>query len=105
MPIALKRLADARRDIAEAMRWYEDRKPGLGYRFLDEVEVAISSLPETWMQHSKRFKEARRLNLPTFPYAVWYEAKTEAIEIFAVMHHRRNPTLVQRRYGDSHKPI
>lgn len=102
MPIALKRLPDARRDIAAAMRWYEDQKPGLGYRFLDEVNEAITSLRDKATQHSKRFENARRLNLQTFPYAVWYEAKENSVEIFAVLHHARDPRLVQERYQPGH---
>ena len=102
MPIALKRLPDARRDIAEAMRWYENQKPGLGYRFLEEANEVITSLRNTATQHSKRFENARWLNLPTFPYAVWYEAKENSVEIFAVLHHARNPRLVQERYQAGH---
>lgn len=102
MPIALKRLPDARRDIAEAMRWYENQKPGLGYQFLEEVNEAMNSLRDKATQHGKRFENARRLNLPTFPYAVWYEAKENSVEAFAVLHHARNPRVAQQRYQAGH---
>lgn len=80
------------------MRWYEDQHPGLGYRFLQEVNEAITSLRDKALQHRKRFENARCLNLPTFLYAVGYEAKENAVAIFAVLHHARNPRLVQERY-------
>jgi plasmid stabilization system protein ParE len=98
MGIALKRLPDARCDIAEAMRWYEDQKPGLGYRFLKEVDEAVNSPREKAFQQSKRFENARRLNLPNFLYAVWYEVKENSVEVFAILHHARNPRLARERY-------
>ena len=98
MPIALKRLPDAVRDIAEAGLWYEDQEPGLGGRFYDEVEELINALPETALHHRKRFANVRRANLPTVPYAVFYEVKQEVIEILAVLHGARHPRLARRRH-------
>jgi plasmid stabilization system protein ParE len=98
MPIALKRLPDAVRDIAEAGLWHEDQEPGLGSRFYDEVEEVINSLPETALHHRKRFANVRRANLPTFPYAVFYEVKQQVVEIFAVLHGARHPRLARQRH-------
>ena len=98
MPIALKRLPDAVRDIAEAGLWHEDQEPGLGGRFYDEVEAVINVLPETALHHRKRFANVRRANLPTFPYAVFYVVKEDVLEIFAVLHAARHPRLARQRY-------
>jgi hypothetical protein len=42
-----------------AAAWYDEQQPGLGDEFLDEVELVISSLPESALLHSIRFADVR----------------------------------------------
>lgn len=37
----------ARREIAEAFRWYEERSPGLGYEFLRMVRATLARVART----------------------------------------------------------
>jgi hypothetical protein len=67
-------------------------------RGLTRIDQAITSLREQATQHSRRFENARRLNLRKFPYAVWYEAKQNSVEVFAVLHHARDPRFVRDRH-------
>ena len=59
---------DADAEISEATQYYEERKPGLGYDFLGEMERAldqISANPEACQLIGKR---VRRKILWRFPY-------------------------------------
>ena len=69
-----RKLADerplAKVDIESTARWYEDRKPGLGDEFLDEVHRILDAVRENPLRFSIRFGQWRRANLRRFPYAV-----------------------------------
>ena len=59
-------------ELVGAALWYEERQPGLGDDFLDEVEHALRRIeaePERW---PKIRSENRKLNLRLFPYALVY---------------------------------
>lgn len=42
---------EARADIAEAFRWYEERRPGLGYEYTRIVRVALAAIARAPEQH------------------------------------------------------
>lgn len=44
MSFAIRRLPIAEDDAFNAAAWYEKKEAGLGYAFLDEVELAIQKL-------------------------------------------------------------
>jgi hypothetical protein len=46
---------DAEAELLEAVRYYEERLPGLGERFLHEFEVALSTTQEA-PESCKRWK-------------------------------------------------
>jgi hypothetical protein len=37
---------EAEQDLAEAARWYEEQRPGLGLEFLDEALATFSAIAE-----------------------------------------------------------
>lgn len=64
-------LAEA--DIEREARWYDDRQPGLGTAFVDEVKRVIGVLARAPLRHAVRFGNWRRANLRRFPHAVFYQ--------------------------------
>lgn len=63
---------EANEELVGTALWYEERQPGLGDDFLDEVEDALRRIeaePERW---PKIRSENRKLNLRRFPYALVY---------------------------------
>ena len=46
MAIQLRFEAEAERELAEAAGRYEDQRPGLGKRFLDEVELTSERIQQ-----------------------------------------------------------
>jgi len=82
---------EADEELEGAALWYEERQPGLGDDFLDEVERTLRRIvanPERWR---KIREENRKLNFHRFPYAIVYSVHTDVLYIKAVMHLHRRP--------------
>lgn len=81
----------AYRELTEAAEYYEGKQPGLAHRFLSEVEAALERIeryPEMWAKVSSRL---RRCLVHRFPFALFYHAGAEEIQIVAVADLRRDP--------------
>ena len=91
----------AEEEMIESARYYENQLPGLGARFLDEVERmanAIAEFPEAG--HDFEDGLHRRLLLG-FPFGLLYRIEPDGILITAVMHlHRRPEYWVDRQQQD-----
>lgn len=84
MPAALKKLPPADADIVAAAEWYDDQQPGLGEKFLEEVDATLRLLAENPEIHCVRFADVRCARLKRFkPYSVF--------------HAGRNPQAIQGR--------
>jgi plasmid stabilization system protein ParE len=90
-------------DIAETYRWYERQERGLGRRFNQELRAVLRRLPQDALLYALRFEDIRRVNLPSFPYGVFYFADESRVVILGVLHGARESAaeLQQRRetYG------
>jgi toxin ParE1/3/4 len=93
--VEFHRAADA--ELRAAAIFYEDRVPGLGEQFLNEVEHACSRLGEHQALGPRLDPEHRRLGLRRFPVALIYRVKTSTVQIIAVAHDRRKPGYWKRR--------
>ena len=95
MKLEFHRAADA--ELRAAALFYEDRVPGLGEQFLNEVEYACSRLGEHQALGPRLDPEHRRLGLRRFPFALIYRVKTSKVQVIAVAHDRRKPEYWKRR--------
>lgn len=83
--------AEAVLELAEAIDWYDERRPGLGDDFEREVWRTvdrIAALPHAWApwRYDPKYRFAR---LKRFPYMLPYVIDgTEAL-VLAVAHERR----------------
>jgi hypothetical protein len=81
----------ARREVAEAIEYYDAQLPGLGADFAREVDSAITQVlgwPSAWQLVEMGL---RRYRLQRFPYGVVYRVTGQEILIVAVMHLSRDP--------------
>jgi hypothetical protein len=99
-------LEEASQELAEAALWYESKEPGLGERFLAEVEstlVRIEGRPgigARWeLEGPPGLPEVRRLPLRRFPFLVVYAA-VPGLMVVAVAHGRRRPGYWTSRLDD-----
>jgi toxin ParE1/3/4 len=88
---------EASAEMIEAARYYQKRSPGLGHRFLDEVDAAIvriGAAPERWPLQDDDY---RRYSIRVFPYFIAYRITGSDIEVLAVYHHSREPEAWKHR--------
>ena len=59
-------------DIQAAAVWYEDRRVGLGVRFLDELGLVFQRIETNPRQFPRLEADVRRALLSHFPYGVYF---------------------------------
>lgn len=82
---------DAEVEFNQAIDYYEDIEPGLGYDFALEVYSTIRrsvEFPDAWAVLDG---DVRRSLVRRFPYGVLYSKKGNGIVIVAVMNLHRKP--------------
>ena len=82
---------EAKAEFLEAVRYYEDRVPGLGHALIDDVEQALREIPDSPSACPTIGAGIRRRILRKFPYSLLYVEEPGRIRILAVAHHRRRP--------------
>jgi plasmid stabilization system protein ParE len=91
---------DAEEELLEAVRFYRQRVPGLGERFLREFGAAISEIqaePDRWAAVEG---DIRRYLMRRFPYAIYYRHEEDCLRILVVKHHSRHPDYWKYRLGE-----
>ncbi len=84
-------LDPAKKELADAVAYYNEQSEGLGYRFAAEVRTTLARIvqyPHAWARISERTRRCRTIG---FPYGVIYQASEDAIVVVAVMHLHRHP--------------
>ena len=98
MPYALKKLREAGAEADSIAAWYEQRKPGLGFEFLDEVDRAVEVIVQNPFRHGVRFGDVRRAPVRGFKfYGVYYFVQGEEVVIVSVFSDRRDPRWLRER--------
>lgn len=89
---------EAERELREAVEYYEEIEPGLGYDLSVEVYSAIQravTYPRAWPDLDDKI---RRALVRRFPYGVLYTEEEDALLIVAVMNLHREPGYWKGRY-------
>jgi plasmid stabilization system protein ParE len=95
LPVRLR--PEALDELAEAWRWYEDQRQGLGDELRACVEAAVAEIARSPLAWAKVRGEARRHVVKRFPYAVIYLAEPCHVEVLGVFHCSRDPRRWQER--------
>jgi plasmid stabilization system protein ParE len=89
----------AKLDLQDAYDWYENEKTGLGERFLDAFEEALTRIERNPFHASSYDENYRSATLDSFPYAFIYllnETKAE-VYVIAISHLHRKPSWFSKR--------
>jgi toxin ParE1/3/4 len=89
----------ASQDLAEAVRWYEQQRSGLGAELLGAVSAAVEQIrahPESGTPRPSR-PGIRQVLVPRFPYSVVYQVRDGAVRVIAVAHTSRRPDYWRHR--------
>lgn len=93
-------LPPARRELKEAVSYYNAHRTGLGEELRDEVWNTIQRIktfPDTWHPLSASM---RRCQTNRFPYGIIYAVSSEEIVIIAVAHNRQQPEYWRSRTNE-----
>ena len=88
---------EAENEFNEAIDYYEDIEPALGYDFAIEVHSTIIrsvNFPKAWTVLEG---DVRRSLVRRFPYGILYSEEEDGIFIVAVMHLHRKPGYWKHR--------
>ncbi len=88
---------EAEADLAEAKRWYEDRRGGLGADLVLCVEEALEKIRRSPEIFPVVHKDVRSVTVRRFPYGIFYRIVGRHISVLGVFHARRGPRSWQTR--------
>jgi plasmid stabilization system protein ParE len=89
----------ASKELAETVRWYEQRRSGWGGKLFDAVTHTLELIlahPEIGAPRSGRLP-SRQLRVRGFPYKVAYRIREHDIYVVAVAHTSRRPGYWENR--------
>ncbi len=95
LPVILNPTAD--REFEAAAEWYEKQQAGLGTRFVTQVQDALDRIGQEPELHAIVFKNLRRSRVSKSPYNIYYRALADRVEVLAIVHGRRAPSVWQSR--------
>ena len=86
--------AAAERELDEIVRWYEERRVGLGSAFVAAIDNILAIVAETPLafvavEGSDAAQGLRRATMARFPYLVVYTVAAGEIWVVAIAHQRR----------------
>jgi len=78
-------------DLDIAIAWYEKQRRGLGFEFLDCVEVAIKSIVQSPELYRIYYSQFRCCIVRRFPFVIFYTIEGDAIIVHSVFDSRQDP--------------
>jgi plasmid stabilization system protein ParE len=95
LPVVLRDEAQAEFD--EAFDWYEVQRAGLGPEFVAEVQKVFDCVAANPLMHGVVFADIRKSVVRRFPFNVFYRPHPDRVEVLAVFHSSRDPSIWQGR--------
>jgi len=89
---------EAREEFLAATYWYEAQVPGLGVRFVAEIERCLTLILEAPQIGSPLRRKLRRFVVDDgLPYSIIYAVLRETLFVVALAHGSRRPGYWKRR--------
>jgi plasmid stabilization system protein ParE len=88
---------EAQLETQDAFRYHEDKSDGLSFEFLRSLDASLQSVKRNPFAYQTIYKEARRVLLRKFPYALFYVVEGNRIVVIACFNQKRNPIDWLRR--------
>jgi plasmid stabilization system protein ParE len=95
LPVVLRDEAQAEFD--EAFDYYEGQRAGLGVDFVNHVQRVFDRIAANPLMHGVVLDDVRKAVVARFPYCVFYRPHADRIEVLAVFHTSRDPSIWQGR--------
>ena len=81
----------AKSDVECAFVWYERQKKGLGFDFLDCVEISVKLILDTPEMYRIYYSNFRGCVIRRFPFTVFYTVEDNEIVIHSIFDSRQDP--------------
>jgi plasmid stabilization system protein ParE len=95
LPVVLR--DEAQGEFLAAFDHYEGVRPGLGVDFAARVQKVFDRIAAKPQIHAVVFADIRKAVVTRFPYCVFYRDDTTRVEVIAIFHSRRDPSVWQAR--------
>ncbi len=95
LPVVLR--DEAQVEFDKAFDWYDAQRAGLGAEFVAEVQRAFDRIETNPLMHRVVFADIRKAAVRRFPYSVFYRPHPDRLEVIAVFHSSRDPSIWQGR--------
>lgn len=84
-------------DIQESISWYEQQVPGLGRRFLIQLEEAKNRISANPASFSFLKDPVRKCKINKFPYLILFTIQDKAVHILGITSTRRSDAFLEKR--------
>jgi len=94
LPVVLSHEAEA--DFDEAADWYE-QQARLGAEFVARVREVLDRIGQMPDLHAVVYRNVRRAIVRRFRYNIFYRVQPDRVEVIAVIHSHRDPSVWKSR--------
>ena len=95
LPVVLR--AEAEAEFDQAFDFYESQRPGLGVAFVTRVQVVLDRIAENPRLYPVIFADILKAIVTRYPYCVFYRADIARVEVVAIFHTSRDPSIWRGR--------
>ncbi len=81
----------ANSDIAKGRDWYEEKRQGLGYEFMDHVFKCVDEIQKRPFGYPVKHKYVREMYIRKYPYVIVYSIEEAIIFILRVFPCKNDP--------------
>jgi hypothetical protein len=87
----------ARFELEEAHEWYERVLPGLGQRFVEQIDIQVKRIAAHPLRFPTMWRDIRRARIARFPYGLFFRSEADAHTVIACFHFSRDPAVWRNR--------
>lgn len=95
LPVVLR--DEALVEFDEAFDYLKGQRAGLGVDFVVRGQQVFDRIAANPQMHAIVFADIRKALVARFPYGVFYRADAVRLEVIAVFHSKRDPSIWQGR--------
>jgi len=81
----------AKDDVELGFEWYEKQRRGLGFEFLDCIEMSVNNILKFPDLYAESYSNFRRCVIRRFPFSIFYTIEGEEIVIHSIFDNRQDP--------------
>jgi len=78
-------------DVDIAFSWYEKQRKGLGFEFLDCIEISIKGILRFPEMYPFTYSKFRGCTVRRFPFSIFYTVEEKKIVVHSVFDSRQDP--------------